>query len=68
MSSHTGAPILTPLTSKRLGRLAGREDALFVEDAVVGQVDLEGDALDLALGDQGHGVARPAILAAATAG
>ena len=46
----------------RAGRGARREHPLFVEDAVVRQVDLEPDRFDPALGQERHGVVQFAVL------
>ena len=56
MSSQIGTPIFTPLELDRLGQRAGREDALLVEGAVIGQLVLEGAAEDLAAVGEEHGV------------
>ncbi len=49
MSSQIGTPMRTPLNTIGPGDGPGREHALFVEDAVVRQVDLEAHGLDPAL-------------------
>ncbi len=50
------------LKDDRAGRGAGHEHPLFVEDAVIRQVDLEPHRLDPATGQERHRIVQPAVL------
>ena len=62
MSSQIGVPILHAAEHDRPRRRAGDEDALLVEHAVIGQVDLEPHRFDPAAVEERDGVVQMAVL------
>ena len=62
MSSQIGTPTRTPRKTIGPGDGPGREDALLVEDAVIGQIDLEPHRLDPPAVEERHGVVELAVL------
>ena len=62
MSSQIGTPTRTPRKTIGPGDGPGCEDALLVEDAVIGQVDLEPHRLDPPAVEERHGVVELAVL------
>ena len=62
MSSQIGVPILTPRNTIGPGDGPGNENALLVEHAVIGQVDLEPHRFDPAAVEERDGVVQLAVL------